>query len=234
MKFRTVAAPVALAALLASLTGCGAMKFSSSEPTGQDSVTAGNAAFDQKDYATACRELSKAGASAGAETLTRAGMACARDGQDKAQRAFTAALSANAGFAPAMEGQGMEALAAGDVNRARDMLEAAARAGGQDPRAALTLGDAYLLSGQCDKAASAYQEAQRRDASLAQARSRLEAVRLVCGARKAAPAAASGSSSGSSSPTGSGVGSGASPAAGSGKEAAKPKAAPKTIDLNDI
>jgi tetratricopeptide (TPR) repeat protein len=234
MKFRTVAGPVALALVLAGLPGCGIMKFSSSEPSGKDGVAAGNAAYDKKDYATACRELSKAGAAAGAETLTRAGTACARDGEMKARQAFTTALSANAGFAPAMEGLGLEAFAAGDVLRARDMLEAASRAGGTDPRAALALGDAYLLSGQCDRALAAYQEARKRDAAFAPAGARLDAVRLVCGARKPGPAGANGAPATlvPTAPAGPGPAA-VSPPAG-GKEAGKPKAAPKTIDLNDI
>lgn len=234
MKFRTVAGPVALAAVLASLPGCGIMQFSSSKPSGQEGVAAGNAAYERKDYATACRELSKAGSAAGAETLTRAGAACAKDGQDRAQRAFTAALAANGGFAPAMEGLGLEAFAAGDVLRARDMLEAASRAGGTDPRAALVLGDAYLLSGQCDKALAAYQEARKRDASFAPAGARLDAVRLACGARKSGVAGANGGAAAfvPTAPTAPGPAVAAPPAAG--KEAAKPKASPKTIDLNDI
>ena len=111
MTFRRLAAPVSLAVLLVGLYGCGAMKFTSSEPAAGDSLTAGNAAYDRKDYATACRELSKVGTGAGAETLARAGDACVRDGREKAERAFTTALSANAGYAPAMEGLGLLSLA---------------------------------------------------------------------------------------------------------------------------
>ena len=74
----------------------------------------GNAAYDQKDYARACQDLSKAGPAAGPEVLQRAGTACARDGLDKADRAFKAALAANANAAPALEGAGMTAFAVGD------------------------------------------------------------------------------------------------------------------------
>ncbi len=241
MTFRRLAAPVSLAVLLVGLYGCGAMKFTSSEPAAGDSLTAGNAAYDRKDYATACRELSKVGTGAGAETLARAGDACVRDGREKAERAFTTALSANAGYAPAMEGLGLLSLADGNVGRARDMLEAAAKAGGKDPRAALALGDALLLSGQCDKALAAYQQAVTRDlGGAAQARSRLEAARILCASRgKGATPAAAGAPA-SSRPERS-SGSDLSPAvsapasSGSGpKEPAKPKAAPRTIDLNDI
>lgn len=239
MSLRTLAAPVALAALLACLPGCGAMKFSSSEPAGQDAAAAGNAAFDQKDYARACRELSKAGSSAGAETLTRAGVACSKDGQDKAEMAFKSALSANPSYAPAMEGMGQTALGLGDAARARDMLEAAAKAGGKDSRAALALGDAWLLSGQCDKAQAAYQEALRREAGLSQARSRLDAARMLCGTKKSVSSGAASPASSTTAPgyTGSTLPSGAAqPAAPAGaKESGKPaKPATKTIDLNDI
>jgi len=109
MSLRSFAAPVALAALIACLPGCGAMKFVSSEPADQGSLAAGNAAFDQKDYARACQDLSKAGTGAGAETLTKAGVACAKAGQDKAETSFKAALSANPAYAPAMEGLGQTA-----------------------------------------------------------------------------------------------------------------------------
>lgn len=241
MLYRTLAAPVALAALLAVLPGCGSMKFSSSDPAGQNPVAAGNAAFEQKDYARACRELSQAGSAAGAEALTRAGIACAKDGQDKAEMSFRAALSANPSYAPAMEGMGQTALGLGDASRARDVLEAAAKAGGKDAKAAMALGDALLLSGQCDKAQAAYQEALRREAGFAQARSRLDAARMLCGTKKtaaqgAAPAAA-GSAGSAPAYTGSTLPSGTaqpSPPA-SPKDPGKPaKPATKTIDLNDI
>ncbi|MHC1790098.1 tetratricopeptide repeat protein [Solidesulfovibrio sp.] len=235
MLYRTLAAPIVLAALLAVLPGCGSMKFSSSDPAGQDPVAAGNAAFDQKDYARACRELSQAGSAAGAETLTRTGIACARDGLDKAEMSFKAALSANPSYAPAMEGMGQTALGLGDASRARDMLEAAAKAGGKDAKAAVALGDALLLSGQCDKAQAAYQEALRREAGFAQARSRLDAARMLCGTKKtAAPGAAALPASGS---VGSTLPSGAAQpgAPASPKDPGKPaKPATKTIDLNDI
>ncbi|MYL81602.1 tetratricopeptide repeat protein [Desulfovibrio aerotolerans] len=239
MSLRSFAAPVALATLIACLPGCGAMKFASSEPAGQDSVAAGNAAFDQKDYGRACQELSKAGAGAGAETLTRAGVACAKAGQDKAETSFKAALSANPAYAPAMEGLGQTALSLGDPARARDVLEAAAKAGGHDPRAAMALGDAWLLSGQCDKAQAAYQDALRRDGGLSQAKSRLEATRLLCGTKKASGASAATPASGATSPgySGSTLPSGSTqPAApASAKDPGKPaKPATKTIDLNDI
>lgn len=239
MSLRPLAAPVVLATLIACLPGCGVMKFSSSEPAAQDAVVAGTAAFDQKDYARACRELSKAGATAGAETLTKAGVACAKDGQDKAEIAFKSALSANPSYAPAMEGLGENALGQGDTARARDMLEAATKAGGRDARAALALGDAWLLSGQCDKAQAAYNDALRRDAGLAQARSRLDAARLLCGTKKSAgsstatPAASSASPSYGGSSLPSGTSQPAAPAGG--KESGKPaKPVTKTIDLNDI
>ena len=237
MLLRTLAAPVALAILIACLPGCGAMKFASSEPSAQDSLAAGNAAFEQKDYGRACRELSKAGSSAGPEILTKAGVACARDGQNKAETSFKAALSADQSYAPAMEGLGQTALNLGDAARARDLLEAATKAGGRDPRAAMALGDAWLLSGQCDKAQAAYQDALRRDAALTQAKARLDAARMLCGTRKGAgasapsPAAATPGHSGSSPSSGS-----AQPAAPtSSKESGKPaKPATRTIDLNDI
>jgi tetratricopeptide (TPR) repeat protein len=235
MTFRTFAAPVALAALLVSLPGC-SFKSSSSELTGQDSISAGNAAYEQKDYAKACAELSKAGAAAGAEALYRAGDACGRDGMAKAQGDFKAALAANSGYAPAMEGLGLAAYAAGDLSQARNMLEAAVKAGGKSPLAATALGDVYLLSGQCDKAQAAYQEALHRDPGFSQARVRQEASRLVCATKKTAtPAAASRASgpSGASGYSGSSVPPATSPAAGP-KEPAKGKPATKTIDLNDI
>ena len=190
MTFRRLAAPVCLAVLLFGLPGCGSMKFSSSEPAGGDSLALGNAAYEKKDYATACRELSKV-VSAGPEILARAGDACVRDGREKGERAFTTALSANASYAPAMEGMGLIALSDGNVGRARDMLEAAAKAGGNDPRAAVALGDALLLSGQCDKALSAYQAAVR-GGGAGQAKSRLDAARLLL-AKKADPNAVDGS-----------------------------------------
>jgi tetratricopeptide (TPR) repeat protein len=236
MTFRTLAAPVALAALLLGLTGCGAMKMTSSEPADQDALTAGNAAYEQKDYAKACQALSKAGTAIGAEALYRAGDACFRDGQAKAERSFKAALSANAAYAPAMEGLGLTTLAGGDISRARDQLEAAAKAGGKDPRAAMALGDAYLLSGQCDKALAAYQEALRRDPGLSPAKNRLESGRLVCTAKRGpTPAAAAGTTgaAGAAGATGSSAPASSSQPAGP-KEPAKTKAAPKTIDLNDI
>jgi tetratricopeptide (TPR) repeat protein len=238
MSLRNLAAPVALAALLACLPGCGSMKFASSEPAAADPVVAGNAAFDQKDYARACRELSQAGAAAGAETLTRGGIACAKDGQDKAEQAFRAALAANPSYAPAMEGMGLTALAGGDATRARDLLDAAAKAGGRDARAAVALGDALLVTGQCDKAQAAYQEALRREAGSPQAKARLDATRMLCGVKKTAGAAAAGSSTPAAAGyTGSTLPAGASqPAApASPKDPGKPaKPATKTIDLNDI
>ena len=232
MTLRNLAAPVILAALLASLQGCGAMKISSSEPGPADLVASGNAAYDQKDYARACQDLSKAGPEAGPDVLQRAGTACARDGLDKADRAFKAALAANANAAPALEGAGMTAFAVGDVSRARDMLEAAAKAGGKDPKAALILGEAYLLTGQCDKALAAYQEALRRDPA-SPVKTLLEGARIVCGTRKqpAAPAVSNGS--GASGYSGSSLPAGASQPAAP-KEPAKGKPAQKTIDLNDI
>lgn len=237
MSLRNLAAPVALAALLACLPGCGSMKFSSSdEPTGKDAVTAGNAAFDQKDFSRACRELSQAGAAGGAETLTRAGIACSKDGQDKAEQAFRAALAANPSYAPAMEGMGLTAFGNGDATRARDMLEAAAKAGGKDARAAVVLGDAFLTTGQCDKAQAAYQEALRREAGNAQAKARLDAARMLCGVKRPAAAGSAAPATGAGY-TGSTISPGASqPAApASPKEPGKPaKPATKTIDLNDI
>lgn len=237
MTFRRLAAPVALAVSLLGLYGCGSMKFSSSEPTAADSLTAGNAAFERKDYATACRELSKATAGAGSEALTRAGVACAKDGREKARQSFTAALSADGGYAPAMEGMGLNALADGDAAKARDMLQAAGRAGGKDPLAAVGLGDALLLTGQCEKALAAYQEAVRRDAGLSLAKSRLEAARILCGARgKASPAAASPAATPSrgAGHTGSDLTAPSAPSSGAGKDSGKAKPAPRTIDLNDI
>ena len=237
MSLRNLAAPVALAALLACLPGCGSMNFSSSnEPTGKDAVTSGNAAFDQKDYARACRELSQAGAGAGAETLTRAGIACSKDGQDKAEQAFRAALAANPSYSPAMEGMGLTAFGNGDALRARDMLEAAAKAGGKDARASVALGDALLTTGQCDKAQAAYQEALRREAGNAQAKARLDATRMLCGVKRPTaassppPAAGAGYSGSTLSPGASQPSAPASP-----KESGKPaKPATRTIDLNDI
>lgn len=233
MTFRRLAAPACLAVLLFGLPGCGAMKFSSSEPAGGDSLALGNAAYEKKDYATACRELSKV-ASAGPEALARAGDACVRDGREKGERAFTTALSAKASYAPAMEGLGLIALADGNVGRARDMLEAAAKAGGNDPRAAVALGDALLLSGQCDKALSAYQSVAGGGAG--QAKARLDAARVLCAARGKGAASPAATSSRPAGASGSELSPAASPApaAGSPKEPAKPKAAPRTIDLNDI
>jgi tetratricopeptide (TPR) repeat protein len=231
MTFRTRAAPVALAALLACLPGCSMKMFSSSPSTDKDAVSAGNAAYERKDYAKACQELSKAGS--GAETLHRTGEACGKAGAIMAEKSFKAALGANATYAPALEGLGMAAYADGDLSRAKEALEAAAKAGGKDPRAAMVLGEAYLLSGDCDKAQAAYQEALRRDPGFSQAKFRLETSRVVCAGRGgpsravpsalSAPAGAAGSS-----------GTNAPATTGSPKEPAKSKAAPKTIDLNDI
>ena len=237
MAFRTLAAPKALAALLASLTGC-AFKFASSEPTGPEHATAGNAAFEQKNYATACQELSQAGPEAGAETLYRAGVACNKDGQNKAEKSLRAALSVKADYAPAMESLGLMAAAAGDTQKARELLEAAAKAGGKDPRAARALGEVYLLSGQCDKALAAFQEASRRDAGASQSKSRLEAARSLCAAHATAvtPAVRSmpqGGTPGGPASSGSGLPTGTSQPA-TPKDSGKTKAAPKTIDLNDI
>lgn len=235
MNLRPLAAPAALAVLL-SLWGC-AGPFATSKPAAEDPLAAGNAAFDQKDYARACQELSKAGG--GAETQYRAGLACARDGEAKAERAYKAALAADARYAAAMEALGLAAYASGDLSRAGTMLEAAAKAGGKDPRAALALGEVYLLSGRCEPALTAFQEALRRDPGYGPAQARLGAVRGLCGARKAgAPAAsAAPASSGHTAPSGlsgtSGGLSGSAPASGA-KEAPKGKPATKTIDLNDI
>jgi tetratricopeptide (TPR) repeat protein len=234
MTFRTLAAPLALAALLASLPGCAMKMFSSSESTGKDAVSAGNAAYEKKDYAKACQELSKA--DGGAETLARTGDACGKAGAAMAEKSFKAALSANAAYAPALEGIGMTAYGNGDLPRAKDALEAAAKAGGNDPRAAMVLGETYLLSGDCDKAQAAYQEALRRDPNFFQAKARLEASRLVCAGRgsatRAVPSALS-APSGATGASGSSTPSTTSPA-GSPKEPGKAKVAPKTIDLNDI
>lgn len=239
MIFRRLAASAILAVSLVGLYGCGALKFSSSEPAPADSLAAGNAAFERQDYATACRELGKAGPGAGAETLTRTGIACAKDGREKAERAFTAALSADAKAAPALEGLGLTALADGDAGKARDMLDAASKAGGKDARAAVGLGDALLLSGQCDKALAAYQEALRRQAGYGLATSRLAAVRTLCAVRgKAAVAPASAPSATPSHRSGHAADTeltAPSPSSSSGaRESGKPKAAPRTIDLNDI
>jgi tetratricopeptide (TPR) repeat protein len=238
MTFRTLAAFFPLVCLAAGLSGCSMMHFSSSPEPAKDVVATGNAAYDRKDYAAACRDLSQAGPSAGAAVLTRAGDACFRDGRQKALAAFQAAAKASPDDAAALEGLGLAALADGDVSQARSMLEAAAKAGGKDPRAALALGDASLLSGQCDQALAAYREAVRRDASLGAAKSRLEAARLVCGARRtssAAPASTSAPAATRSAPrTGSDLSPAPAPASGSAKEPGKAKAAPKVIDLNDI
>jgi tetratricopeptide (TPR) repeat protein len=233
MTFRTLAAPVALAALLASLWGC-AGKTTSSEPVAPNPLAAGQAAFEQKDYAQACRELLRAGG--GAETQAKAGTGGAGAGRAKAQQAFTAALAADPRYAPALEGLGLTAFAAGDLARARDMLEAGAKAGGKNPQAALVLGQVYLLTGQCSPAGAAFQEALRRDPTLTAAKARLDMARLLCGASRGsqggASPAASHAAPGLSAPAPSGL-SGATPAAGA-KEAPKGKPAGKTIDLNDI
>ncbi|EFL52452.1 conserved hypothetical protein [Solidesulfovibrio fructosivorans JJ]] len=233
MKFRTLVAPVLLGCLAGGLSGCGALKMSSSEPA-KDLVASGNAAYDRKDYAAACRDLSQAGATAGAVGLSRAGDACLRDGRRKAVAAYEAAASAAPGDAAALEGLGMAALSDGDIARARDMLKAAAKAGGKDPRAALALGDAELLSGQCEAALAAYREALSREASFAPAKSRLQSVRLVCGARKASAPAAAPAASRSAAPAPSDLSPASGTSAGSAKEPGKAKAAPKVIDLNDI
>lgn len=233
MTFRTFVAPLApltLLALLSGLAGC-SLKSAPPAPAGAELVAAGNAAYEQKDYAKACEDLSKAGG--GADALARAGDACARSGMARAQQAFKAALAADAGHVPALEGLGVAAYASGDLAQARDMLEASVKAGGKDPRAALALGDVSLLSGQCDKAQAAYLEAVRRDPTFAPARSRLEACRILCPARKGAPAAATGAAPGVTGYSGSNVPSTSAPAANP-KEPGKTKAAPKTIDLNDI
>ncbi len=231
MSLRTFGAAVALAALLGSLSGC-AFKFGSSAPAAADPLAAGNAAFEQKNYVQACDELSKAGG--GAEVKYRAGLACAKVGQDRAEMNYKAALAADARFAPAMEGLGLTAYGAGDLSRARSMLEAGASAGGKDPQAALTLGQIYLLDGQCDRALAAFQEALRRDPGSAPARMRLGAATALCGnGRKAAPTMERAPTAGTPGGAGASPASGASPAA-SPKEPAKPKPAPKTIDLNDI
>jgi len=233
MTFRTLAAPVALVALLTSLWGC-AGKTAPTEPVDQNPLAAGNAAFEQKDYARACQELSRAGG--GAATQAKAGTACARDGEAKANRAFTAALSADPRYAPALEGLGLTAFAAGDLSRARDMLESAAKAGGTDPRAALALGQVYLLTGQCSPALAAFQEALRRDPTQAGAKARLDVAKLLCGASRGGQARA-GSTAEHAAPGLSGAPAGATtvtpPAAGA-KDAPKGKPAARTIDLNDI
>lgn len=234
MKFRTLVAPVLFVCLAGGLSGCGVLKMSSSSEPAKDLVASGNAAYDHKDYAAACRDLSQAGAAAGPTGLSRAGDACLRDGRRKAVAAYEAAAAAAPGDASAMEGLGMAALADGDLARARDMLQAAAKAGGKDPRAALALGDAELLSGQCDKALAAYREALAREASFAPAKSRLQSVRLVCGARKAPAAVAAPAASRPAAPPSTDL----SPASGSSaapaRDSGKAKAAPKVIDLNDI
>jgi tetratricopeptide (TPR) repeat protein len=234
MNARLLAAPAALAVLL-SLWGC-ANPFATSKPAAQDPLAAGNAAFEQKDYARACQELPQAGGNA--ETLYRAGFSCARDGEAKADRAYKAALAADARYAAALEALGLTAYAAGDLSRAGEMLEAGAKAGGKNPRAALVLGETYLLSGRCEPALAAFQEALRRDPGFVAAKARLEVAKSLCGGRKgaisgggAAPAAVSGHS-GASAPASSGGLSGTAPAAGA-KDAPKGKPA-KTIDLNDI
>lgn len=233
MTFRSLAAPAALAALLVSLWGC-AGKSLSGKPAGQDALTAGNAAFDQKDYAAACEKLGQAGG--GAETQYKAGVSCARAGQAKAERAYKAALADNPQYAAAMEELGLAAFAASDMRQARDMLEAAAKAGGTNPQAALALGEASLLLGDCRTAVAAFQEALHRDPGLLTARARLDASRLLCGAHKVAGPASTASPTPARTavPSVSGAApSGGIPAAGA-KEAPKGKPAPKTIDLNDI
>lgn len=233
MTFRTLAAPVALVALLASLWGC-AGKTTSSTPVAQNPLAAGNAAFEQKDYARACQELSRAGGDAA--TQTSAGTACARDGEAKALRAYSAALSADPRYAPAMEGLGLTAFATGDLSRARDMLEAAAKAGGKDPRAALVLGQVYLLTGQCSPALAAFQEALRRDPTQTATKARLDMAKLLCGAARNNQAASNPAVS-HAAPGLSGTPAGgmpdAAPAPGT-KAATKGKPVTKTIDLNDI
>jgi tetratricopeptide (TPR) repeat protein len=235
MTLRTLAAPAALAVLL-SLWGC-AGTFGTSKPAGQDSLAAGNAAFEQKDYARACQELSKAGG--GAETLYRTGYACARDGEAKADRAYKAALAADAQYAAAMEALGLAAFAEGDLGRAGDLLEASAKAGGTSSQAALVLGETYLLSGRCEPALAAFQEALRREPGFVTAKARFDVARGLCGPRRgaqgsgAAPSGAAGHGGGSGLSGTSGGMSGATPAAGA-KEAPKGKPASKTIDLNDI
>jgi tetratricopeptide (TPR) repeat protein len=233
MTFRTLAAPVALVALLASLWGC-AGKTAPSEPVEQNPLAAGNAAFDQKDYARACQELSRAGG--GAATQAKAGTACARDGEAKANRAFTAALSADPRYAPALEGLGLAAYAAGDLSRARDLLEASAKAGGTDPQAALVLGQVYLLTGQCSPALAAFQEAARRDPTQAGAKARLDVAKLLCGASRGGQSSA-GPAASHAAPGLSGVPAGPTPGtapAPGAKETPKGKPAARTIDLNDI
>lgn len=227
MNLRPLAAPAALAVLL-SLWGC-AGSFSTSKPAAEDPLAAGNAAFAQNDFARACQELSKAGGSA--ETQYRAGLACARDGQAKAERAYKAALAADAHYAAAMEALGLAAYASGDLAQAGAMLEAGAKAGGKDPRASQTLGEIYLLSGRCEPALAAFHEALRRDPGYGPAKARLAAIKGFCAPRKATsqPSAAS-APAGHATPTGL---SGAAPSAGA-KETPKAKPATKTIDLNDI
>ena len=233
MIFRTVAVFFFLVCLAAGLSGCSMLKFSSSQEPAKDVVATGNAAYDRKDFAAACRDLSQAGPSAGAAVLTRAGDACFRDGRQKALAAYQAAAKASPDDAAALEGLGMAALADGDVAQARSMLEAATKAGGKDPRAALALGDASLLSGRCDQALAAYQEAVRRDASSG-AKSRLEAARLVCGTRRGAAGASAPAQVRSAPHSGSDLSPAPAPAGGPAKEPGKAKAAPKVIDLNDI
>lgn len=234
MFFRPLRTLVALAALCAVLPGC-AMKSSPEGTQGADGIAAGNAAYERKDYATACEKLFQAGPKAGFATLTRAGDACAKNGSIKAQEAYQAALAANAAYAPALEGAGLTAYAAGDLSQAKELLTAAARAGGTDARAALALADATLLTGNCPKALSLLQAEARRNPGAGAVKVRLGAVRLLCtGARSTAPATSPAASSPDLSQGAAG------PAASTGmppanpKEPAKGKSAPRTIDLNDI
>lgn len=235
MTLRTLAAPAALAVLL-SLWGCAGLSGTSKQPTEQDPLAAGNAAFEQKDYARACQQLSQAGGG-GAETLYRTGFACAQDGKAKAERAYKAALATDPKYAAALEALGLEAYAAGDLAQAGSLLETAAKVGGKNPRAALALGEIYLLSGRCEPAQASFQEAARRDPGLVAAKARLTVMKAFCGARKsvphsASPAVSSGSAAGHATPASGGL-SGAAPVAGT-KESPKAKPASKTIDLNDI
>lgn len=231
MTFRSFAAPVAVAALVTGLWGC-SWKSAPTQPTGQDLLTAGNAALSQKDYDKACEELSKAGG--GAESQYQAGVACGRAGQAKAERAFKAALAADPKYAAAMEGLGLKAFADGDLGTAREMLEAGARAGGKDPQAALTLGQTYLLAGMCQPAVAAFQEALRRDPSLVAARARLDAAKILCGAGKASVAAPTHHSVSAPSGNAASTPSAAPNIPSREKESPKAKTPTKTIDLNDI
>lgn len=227
-KFRSLAVPLFLACMAAGLSGCGASVAPVPGPA-KDMVAVGNAAYDRGDYTAACRDLSEAGISAGAHTLVRAGDACIKSGRQRAIDAYQAAASADPGDAAAMEGLGMTAYADGDLDRARQMLEAAAKAGGKNPRAALALGNIALVSGQCDKALAAYQEALHRDLTFAVAKQHLEAARVLCGSRRepaTTPVRKSSSQSGGEHAPG------VSSGAGSARDAGKTKT--KVIDLNDI